>query len=143
MTPGPQPEPPSKPAESGAPAIVDARAQPAVPAQSQRSIRSEARDGRELLTLPASAYTVQLAATRGAVGYTELRRELGIAVEDTFVIRVRRGSEDWWLLLWREFPDLDSARQAASSLPGGDRFWPRRLAPLQAEVRSSKALGVE
>jgi septal ring-binding cell division protein DamX len=102
-----------------------------------RIISSVARDAADLLALPGSGYTVQLAATRGIEGFTALRQKLGIAVEDTFVIRVRRGNEDWWLMLWRDFPDLASARSAAATLSAHGNFWPRRLAPLQGEVRAT------
>lgn len=102
-----------------------------------RSISSVARDSADLLALPGSGYTVQLAAARGVQGFAAFRQKLGIAVEDTFVIRVRRGSDDWWLMLWRDFGDLDAARQAAATLGAHGNFWPRRLAPLQAEIRAT------
>jgi septal ring-binding cell division protein DamX len=102
-----------------------------------RIISSVARDAADLLALPGSGYTVQLAATRSVAGLTALRQKLGIAVEDTFVIRVRRDNQDWWLMLWRDFPDLSSARSAAATLSAHGSFWPRRLAPLQGEVRAT------
>lgn len=102
-----------------------------------RIISSAARDAADLLALPGDGYTVQLAATRSIQGLTALRQKLGIAVEDTFVIRVRRDQQDWWLLLWRDYPDLDSARSAAATLSAHGSFWPRRLAPLQREVRAT------
>jgi septal ring-binding cell division protein DamX len=81
---------------------------------------------------------VQLAAARGVQGFTAYRTQLGIAVEDTFVIEVRRNGESWWLMLWRDFPNLESARTAVASLPSKPQgIWPRRLAPLQAEVRAT------
>ena len=42
----------------------------------------------------------------------------------------------WSLLLWRDFPDLQSARSAAATL--GGNYFPRRLEPLQQEVRSAR-----
>lgn len=117
------------PSPAPAPAAVNSAIRPA------HSISSIARDATELLALAADAYTVQLIASRSFAGYAELRASLGVAVEDTFVIRVRRGNENWWLMLWRDFPDLASARAAAATLKGS--YWPRRLAPLQAEVRAS------
>lgn len=139
------PEPAAPSAAVAAPPAADAQsATPTAPRTGAgRSVASSARDGQDLLALPADAYTIQLAATRSAQGYAAFRAQLGLAVEDTFVIRVRRGSEDWWLLLWRDFPSLESASQAAARLPGDARYWPRRLAPLQAEVRHSAAQGVE
>ena len=96
-----------------------------------------ARDSADLLALPGTGFTVQLAAARGFSGFAAFRQQLGVAVEDTFVIRVRREGQDWWLMLWRDFPDLASARAAASTLSAHGSFWPRRLAPLQAEIRAT------
>lgn len=55
-----------------------------------RSISSVARDAADLLALPGTGFTVQLAAARGSPGFTAFRQQLGVAVEDTFVIKVRR-----------------------------------------------------
>ncbi|GMU42090.1 MAG: SPOR domain-containing protein [Xanthomonadales bacterium] len=121
----PESEPPPSPTGSRA------EAQP----QPVRTFTSVARDAADLLALPSSHYTVQLVASRSFEGYADFRRQLGLAVEDTFVVEVRRDGERWWLLLWRDFPDLSSARAAASRLRG--QFWPRRLAPLQAEVAAT------
>jgi septal ring-binding cell division protein DamX len=129
VVPGPAPTP--------EPASAPEATPPPGPAPVARIISSAARDAADLLALPGSGYTVQLAATRGIQGFTALRQKLDIAVEDTFVIRVRRGNEDWWLMLWRDFPDLDSARRAAATLSAHGNFWPRRLAPLQGEVRAT------
>lgn len=133
-TPAPPAPSPSAPTE----------ATPAVPTAAElaqrppRSVSSSARDASELLALAPTAYTIQLAAARSFQGFTAFRQTLGVAVEDTFVIQVRRNGETWWLMLWRDFPDLDSARSAAASLPNSGSFWPRRLAPLQAEVRAAQ-----
>lgn len=128
-TAAPGPSPAAPPAEPSARAAELAQRPP-------RSVSSSARDASELLALAPGAYTIQLAAARSFQGFTAFRQQLGVAVEDTFVIQVRRNGEDWWLVLWRDFPDLQSAQTAAASLPKGGSFWPRRLAPLQAEVRA-------
>lgn len=132
----PEPATPA-PAASAAPMPAEASTQAAELAQRPpRSVSSSARDAAELLALAPGAYTIQLAAARSFQGFTAFRQQLGVAVEDTFVIQVRRNGEDWWLMLWRDFPDLQSAQTAAASLPKAGSFWPRRLAPLQAEVRA-------
>ncbi len=131
--PAPAPVPTPEPAAASDPTPIPTPA----PAPVARIISSAARDAADLLALPGSGYTVQLAATRGSQGFTALRQTLGIAVEDTFVIRVRRDNQDWWLMLWRDYPDLDSARSAAATLSAHGSFWPRRLAPLQREVRAT------
>lgn len=134
----PEPESAPTPAPQALPQpAADASTPPTALAPVARIISSAARDAADLLALPGDGYTVQLAATRSIQGLTALRQKLGIAVEDTFVIRVRRDQQDWWLLLWRDYPDLDSARSAAATLSAHGSFWPRRLAPLQREVRAT------
>lgn len=91
----------------------------------------------DLLSLPSGHFTVQLSAASSDRGFDALRRRLGLVAGETYVVRVRRDRVDWWLLLWRDFPDLASARAAATALGGG--YWPRRLAPLQAEVQAASA----
>jgi len=103
----------------------------------QRVISSVARETAELLALPDSAYTVQLSAARGVAGFVALRQKYGLAVEDTYVIRVRRGDDWLWLMLWRDFADLASARAAISQLPDSKGVWARNLEPLKAEVRAT------
>ncbi len=103
----------------------------------QRIISSVARESDELLALPDSYFTVQLSATRGVGGFVALRQKFGIAVEDTFVIRVKRGEDFLWLMLWRDFPDLASARAAIKLLPDSKGIWARPLAPIKAEIRAT------
>jgi septal ring-binding cell division protein DamX len=90
----------------------------------------------QLLALPGTRYTIQLAAARSSAGFEALRAQLGLTAADTYVVSLRRNSEDWSLLLWRDFPDLQSARSAAATL--GGNYFPRRLDPLQQEVRAAR-----
>ncbi len=110
------------------------------PNRPTRSITSTALGAEDLLALPPDHYTVQLTAARSLTGFTELRQQLNLAVEDTFVILVKRGGESWWLMLWRSFPDVASARSAAATI-GTQALWPRRLGPLQTEVRAAQGKG--
>ncbi len=110
------------------------------PDRPTRSISSTALGADDLLALPADHYTVQLTAARSLRGFTELRQTLQLAVEDTFVVQVKRNGEDWWLMLWRSFPDVDSARNAAATI-STQALWPRRLGPVQTEVRAAKGQG--
>lgn len=90
----------------------------------------------QLLALPGTGYTIQLAAARSSAGFDALRSQLGLSAADTYIVSLRRNGEDWSLLLWRDFSDLQSARSAASTL--GGNYWPRRLEPLQQEVRAAR-----
>ena len=55
---------------------------------------------------------------------------------EVYKLHLRQNGVDSWLLVWGSFSDVASARAARAQLgstaaPG----WPRRVAPLQAEVR--------
>jgi hypothetical protein len=129
-------QPASPPAAKPASVAVATATQPAGPDRAVGG-RPELSGGAEqLLALAGTGYTVQLAAARSSLGFDDLRRQLGIAAADTYSVSLRRNGETWSLLLWRSFPDLASARSAAAELRGS--FWPRRLQPLQQEVRAAR-----
>lgn len=130
--PAPVPEPPPEAMATPAPAPA-ADAAPVPAAASSTPVRGAA----DLLSLPPGHYTIQLAGAGSDAGFDALRQQLGLAAGETYAVRVRRDGGVWWLLLWRDFPDLASARAATASLGGG--YWPRRLAPLQAEVQAAQA----
>jgi hypothetical protein len=137
-TPAPAPIAAPEPAPVSAPAAAPISAPTPATVQATGLARASSdlpRGAAELLLLPGNGYTVQLAAARSSEGFTAFARKLGVERADTYVIRVHRGTEDWSLLLWRDFPDLASARSAAATLNGS--FWPRRLAPLHSEIRAS------
>lgn len=119
-----------------APVAVATAPQPAKPDRTADRRHEQAGSAEQLLALAGTGYTVQLAAARSSLGFDDLRRQLGIAAADTYSVSLRRNGEDWSLLLWRSFPDLPSARSAAAELRGS--FWPRRLEPLQQEVRAAR-----
>lgn len=124
----PDMEPVAAPAPSPTPATAAA---PVANPSSAPAVRGEA----DLLALPPAHFTVQLAGATRTDGFVALQDRLGIAAGDCHVVRVNRNGADWWLLLWRSFPDLASARTAAATLGSG--YWPRRLAPLQAEIEAA------
>jgi septal ring-binding cell division protein DamX len=126
----PKPEPKPEPVAASAPVPAPA-AQPGSPATAAAIAGSGA-----LLALAPTAYTVQLAAARSPDGFAAVLGGLQLAADEAYSVRVRREGEDWWLLLWQDFPDLASAKAAAERL--GTGYWPRRLAPLQAEVRATR-----
>jgi len=151
--PAPAPRPPAGPPDVDRPLVKSPAPAAALPAKAETiaaaapiapvsapppPVAQKSTAGRtnaDFLALSGSAYTVQLAAARNADGFAEIVRSLSLSATETFTIRVRRGDEMWWLLLLRDFADLQSARNAAAGLTGS--FWPRRLAPLQAELRAS------
>lgn len=138
--PAPVPEPAPMPEAPATPA-TESVAEPApaaepVPGPAPTAGPAAPRGAPELLSLPPGHYTIQLAGATSAAGFDALQQQLGLAAGETYAVRVRRDGGVWWLLLWRDFPDLASARAAATSLGSG--YWPRRLAPLQAEVQAAR-----
>lgn len=128
--PAARPEP--KPEPVAASASVPAPAAPPATVATASAIG----DSRALLALAPTAYTVQLAAAGSPDGFAAVLGRLQLAADEAYSVRVRREGEDWWLLLWRDFPNLASAKAATDGLGAG--YWPRRLAPLQAEVRAAR-----
>ena len=128
----PTPAPPPTPAPASA--QTPAPAPPPAPAPAPR--QAAALGAAQLLALPGTHYTVQLTAARSSAGFETLRAQLGLSATDTYIVSLQREGEDWSLLLWRDFPDLQSARSAAAKL--GGNYFPRRLEPLQQEVRSAR-----
>ena len=53
---------------------------------------------------------------------------------ETYALHLRQNGVDSWLLVWGSFGDVSQARAARAEL-GGTPGWPRRIGPLQAEVR--------
>ena len=50
-----------------------------------------------------------------------------------------QGTAATWVLLWGDYADIDTARQAARALPAElvRGAWPRKIGPLQVEARRS------
>lgn len=129
----PEPTPPPEPAAAPRPAAAPASA-PVAEAPTASPPGAAPAGAEAFLALPPGHYTIQLAGAADVGSFVQ--QHAGRAGE-SYVVRVHRDGQDWWLLLWRDFPDLASARAAAATL--GNGYWPRRLAPLQAEVRAAAA----
>jgi hypothetical protein len=116
--------PPVKPA-AAAPKPAAAATAPSVPA------------GHDFLALPAAEYVIELAHADSAAG-------LGTAPHsahgEVYELHLSQGGSESWLLLWGPFTDLPSARAARDELAaqGATPGWPRRIGPLQTEVRRSQ-----
>ena len=100
--------------------------------------RRYAEAERAFAALPASHFTLQLAGAASAAGFPELIERLAIDFRHCYVLKVDRDGGDWWLLVYGDFADLESARAAASALPQQalpQALWPRRVGFLQGEYR--------
>lgn len=127
--PEPEPEPEPAPAE---PVVV------APPVASAVVHAAPPLDARAFLALGAARHTVQLARARSPASFAPLLARLGLAPETAYAIPIAADGVNWWLLLWGDHPDAASAREAAAAIPRDAEVasaWPRRIAPLQDELR--------
>lgn len=135
----PTPEPAPAPAAAETTEIADAPD----PAAEVRELDSSllevpTRDGEAFLALAASRYTLQLSAARSREGFDGFLARTGLDRSRAYVFPVQRDGQQWWLLCWSDFSDLETARAALGALPAAARAaspFPRRVAPLQAEIR--------
>ena len=100
----------------------------------------ESLGAREFLALPAASYIVEIAHSANRADIAALRANLHLPLGELYELHLMREGSDWWLLVWGHFADIESARAARSDLPADaavNAGWPRRVAPLQAEVRRS------
>jgi hypothetical protein len=104
-----------------------------------RAAGEETRSGnREFLALSSSSYIVELAHSASKSELDALRTTMHPARGALYEVRLQRDGGDWWMLLWGTFDSVDAARAARSELPADapiNAGWPRRVAPLQAEVQ--------
>jgi hypothetical protein len=117
----PPPAPVNTPAAS-TPKPAAATTTPSVPA------------GHDFLALPAAEYVIELARADSAAS-------LGAAPHpahgEVYELHLSQSGNESWLLLWGPFADLTAARAARDELAaqGATPGWPRRIGPLQTEVR--------
>jgi hypothetical protein len=96
-----------------------------------------ANDLDAFLALAASSYTVQLARASDSSGFDALLVGRAIDPQRAFRIAIDAAGNRTWLLLLDVYPDLAGARAAARAASGG--AWPRRIGPLQEEVRRARS----
>lgn len=121
------PPPPAKPA-AAAPQPAAAAAAPSVQA------------GPDFLTLPAAEYVIELAHAGSAAGLGTARAAAHPSHGEVYELHLSQNGNESWLLLWGPFADLTAARAARDELAaqGATPGWPRRIGPLQAEMRRTE-----
>lgn len=93
---------------------------------------------REFLALPGERFVLELGRGDSPAAYAAQRDALHVPQGDVYELHLHREGGDWWLLVWASFEDLQTARAARGELlpqVAAGAGWPRRIAPLQAEVR--------
>lgn len=130
----PVPTPPvSHTAESAPPAQVRPSTNSAPIATS--SARTSQRD---FLVLPGNHYVIELAHAEREGDLAATRDAAQVTQGKVYELHLRQNDADVWLLVWGDFDTIASARIARAELIGAGAVspgWPRRIAPLQAEVR--------
>jgi hypothetical protein len=114
------------------PAVPVPAPEPAPVAASQ-----PAQAGHDFLALPATQYVIELAHADIAAGLDAARATAHPAHGDVYELHLSQNGNESWLLLWGPFTDLQAARAARDELAaqGATPGWPRRIGPLQTEVR--------
>lgn len=105
---GPAPEAPIRSLRADANADSPVAATPGDPGTAEKTPDSPTAPDRPEPT-PRGSHTWQLARASGPAGFAGLLRARGIDPAQVLEIRTRRGD---WLLLYGDFPDLETARSA-------------------------------
>lgn len=146
--PAPKPAPPPRvkgplvPAQAPAapaanPSPPPAKLAAAAPKPTAATTTSSVPAGSDFLTLPAAQYVIELAHADSAASLGAARAAANPPHGEVYELHLSQNGSESWLLLWGPFPDLTAARTARDELAaqGATPGWPRRIGPLQAEVR--------
>jgi septal ring-binding cell division protein DamX len=149
--PPPSPAPAAKPAVTAAPEKsqpVPARTAPVAESPAEKiPLPSSAPEPRaadrgsvaDFLALPGNHYVVELAQGEREAEIAAARSNLHLPHGETYTLHLRQNGVDQWLLVWGSFDDVEAARSARADLPATlNAGWPRRIAPLQDEVRRTQ-----
>ena len=148
-TPAPVAKPAPKPAASSTPASVAAPAAPIAkpeppaptPKPAATARRQTANGGSDFLALPGDQYVIEVAHGERETDIAVSRAALHLAHGQAYKLHLRQNGNDTWLLVWGSFDDVAAARAARTELSANTSItpgWPRRIAPLQAEVRRTQ-----
>jgi hypothetical protein len=153
----PKPAPPATPAPEISPKPATESPKPVAPAPTTAApvevaptprtpapppappARPQAVDhGGEFLNLSGEQYVIELAHGDQA-SVAAARHALNLPHGQAYELHLRQNGADTWLLVWGSFDDVGAARDARGELPADVHAgWPRRVAPLQAEVRRAQ-----
>ena len=119
--------PPIKPAEQ-LPVAQQEQAEPLIPGL---------RDQDWLASQDNGDYVLQLLRAVEKNTVSNFIAETGLDKQALSVYESRKDGKTWYVLVHGLFQDIDSARQAVSSLPEGARSarpWPKQIAAIRAEL---------
>ncbi|HET7843909.1 MAG TPA: SPOR domain-containing protein [Xanthomonadales bacterium] len=130
------PEPvaePSAPVDTA----TTAAAAPEPVAIAPQALATPPRNTSAFLVQVPTHYTLQLARAPSQSGFAALLGTLGLRGEEAYAVPLSGGGATSWMLLWGDFADIDAARAAAAQLAPRVSAWPRRVAPIQDELRTA------
>jgi len=135
--PKPAPEPRKPVAPQPAPAAAPTPAPASPPAPPAHS--NAPGHGGDFLDLSGDQYVIELARGDSQASIAAAHAALNLPHGQAYELHLRQNGGDAWLLVWGSFDDVDAARAARGELPAAAHAgWPRRVAPLQAEVRRAQ-----
>ena len=117
--PAPAPEPPPPPPPAPVAALADAG---------------------EFARLPGTAFFLELARGGDRESVANTARGLGLSSGKLYLVQHKNQGADWYVLAWGPFDTVESARAArneAAAAGIASVGYPRRIAPLQQEIRSA------
>ncbi len=137
--PAPKTAPPPEPKPAAAIAEKPVSPPSVAPAPAPAHPRAPASDSHGgssgFLALPGDEYVIELAHAASEDGLSAPAPPRG----DVYELHLRQNGADVWLLVWGSFVDVSAARAARGELPANAHAgWPRRIAPLQAEMRRAQ-----
>ncbi|MDR3389568.1 MAG: hypothetical protein P4L92_21185, partial [Rudaea sp.] len=122
----------TEPRSAAGPARVPAPAPPHAGANASNGNHS-------FLDLPGDHYVIELAHSEREADADAARAALHLPRGEVYELHLRQNGTDAWLLVWGSFDDVGAARAARGELPADVHAgWPRRVSPLQAEVRRAE-----
>jgi hypothetical protein len=129
--------PGSKPTAAAADRVVTAPVAAPAPARASTLPRATATGANGgFLDLPGDHFVIELAHGEREADVAAARASLHLPRGEVYELHLRQKGGDAWLLVWGSFDDVGAARAARAELPADVHVgWPRRVAPLQAEVR--------
>ncbi len=116
-----------------APATTSGPPRPATPV----AVRANAADASAFRRLAGNRYTVEIARARTPGELGALVAALSGIDGTLYLIGLRTPEGTSHSLVWSDFPSIEDAREARTTLPTGVAItsgWPRRIGPLQAEL---------
>jgi septal ring-binding cell division protein DamX len=143
-----QPVVASKPSADKAPvnAMPTTTAKPAVAASPPRANVAPTASLMPVATsnfaqLNPTHYVIQINAASDPSGLNAQVDAVRSALNaEAFVLPIKRDARPWWLLVAGDYSTIEAARAARDRLPASLQSagaWPRRIEPLQTEVRSA------